>query len=143
MACEVIVDPENNQTANGEIMDLSTLSQNELRRLLTRIEAELRRRNDTARRNLLKRMEKMAAEEGLSLSDLLGASAPAAEPKEAAAKPGRRAANKKEKDKEKVAPVIKYRHPEDAAKGWSGRGRKPQWAIDWINQGKSLEELAV
>lgn len=124
-------------------MDLSTLSQNELRRLLTRIEAELRRRNDTARRNLLKRMEKMAAEEGLSLSELLSASAPAAEPKEAAAKPGRRAAPKKEKDKEKVAPVIRFRSPDDPSKGWSGRGRKPQWAIDWIEQGKSMDELAV
>ena len=124
-------------------MDLSTQSLTELRRLQTRIETELRRRNETARRTLLKRMEKMAAEEGLSLSDLLETGVPAVESKEKAAKPGRRAAVKKEKEKEKAVPVIRFRHPEDADKGWSGRGRKPQWAIDWIGQGKSLDELAV
>ncbi len=120
-------------------MDLSTYTLPDLRRLQARVESEIRRRSDSTRRNLLKRMQKMAADEGLSLDDLLERPAPVAEAKPAAPKRGARAAAKKEKP----APVIKYRNPANTEQGWSGRGRKPQWAIDWIAQGKSLDELAV
>lgn len=119
-------------------MELGNLSLTELRRLQTKVEAEIRRRSDTARRDLLKKMQKLAAEEGLSLSDLLG-SAPAPVEKKPAAKRTRGAAVAKKKE----ASPIKYRHPENPAIGWSGRGRKPQWALDWIAQGKSIEELAA
>ena len=54
-------------------MDLSSLSLSDLRRLQGRVESELRRRTDTTRRALLKKMQKMAADEGLSLDDLLEA----------------------------------------------------------------------
>ncbi|OYZ99628.1 MAG: hypothetical protein B7Y02_19075 [Rhodobacterales bacterium 17-64-5] len=39
--------------------------------------------------------------------------------------------------------VAKYRHPENAAVIWSGRGRKPQWFADHINAGKDPSALAV
>ena len=39
--------------------------------------------------------------------------------------------------------VAKYRHPENAALTWSGRGRKPQWFADHINAGKDPSALAV
>lgn len=120
-------------------MDLSTYTLPDLRRLQARIESEIRRRSDTTRRTLLKRMQKMAADEGLTLDDLLEGAAQPAEPKPAAKKRGARAAAKKEKP----TPVIKYRNPANLEQGWSGRGRKPQWALDWIAQGKSLDELAV
>lgn len=123
---------------NGEIMDLSSYTLPELRRLQARIENEIRRRSDTTRRTLLKRMQKMAADEGLTLDDLLEATAPVAEAKPAA-KRARRAPGKKTKP----ASVVKYRNPANPDQGWSGRGRKPQWALDWIAQGKSLEELAA
>lgn len=119
-------------------MDLSTYSLQDLRRLQTKVESEIRRRSDTTRRNLLKRVQKMAADEGLTLDDLLERPAPVAESKPAPKRGGRAAAKK-----EKPAPVIKYRNPANTDQGWSGRGRKPQWALDWIAQGKSLEELAV
>ncbi|MBN8443311.1 MAG: H-NS histone family protein [Thauera sp.] len=121
-------------------MDLSSLSLTDLRKLQSRVESEIRRRTDTTRRNLIKRMQKMAADEGLSLDDLLDSAAPPPESKQATPKRAPRAMAKAGK---KAAPVIKYRHPEDASKGWSGRGRKPQWAMDWVAQGKSLDELAV
>ena len=44
-------------------MDLSSYTLPELRRLQGKIEAEIRRRSDVTRRNLLKRMLKMAADE--------------------------------------------------------------------------------
>ena len=120
-------------------MDLSTYTLPELRKLQAKIEAEIRRRSDTTRRTLLKRMQKMAADEGLTLDDLLEAApAPAAETKPAAKRAARGTAKKA-----KPAPVVKYRNPANPEQGWSGRGRKPQWALDWIAQGKPLEELAA
>ncbi len=119
-------------------MDLSSLSVAELRRLQTKVETEIRRRSDTAKKDLLKRMQKLAAEHGMSLNEVIGqegekapAAAPAAK-KAAVAKPAKKA---------KPASVIKFRHPENPAIGWTGHGRKPQWVIDWLAQGKELDEL--
>ena len=123
-------------------MDLSTYTLPELRRLQAKVEAEIRRRSDVTRRNLLKRMQKMAADEGLSLDELLVGSAPASTEAKPAAKRGQRAGAKAAKAA-KPAPVIKYRNPANPDQGWSGRGRKPQWVLDWIAQGKPLEELAA
>ncbi|WP_374263862.1 H-NS family nucleoid-associated regulatory protein [Zoogloea sp.] len=117
-------------------MDISSLSLTELRRLQTKVEAEIRRRSDTAKKDLLKRMQKLAAEHGMSLTDVIGqepAEKPAASPKKAAAKPAKKVA--------KPASVIKFRHPENPAVGWTGHGRKPQWVIDWLAQGKALDDL--
>lgn len=120
-------------------MDLSAYSLPELRRLQSKVETEIRRRSESTRRALLKRVQKMAEDEGLSLSDLIEAPA---EPEKAApkAKAGRKPAAAKQ---DKPAPVIKYRNPANPGQGWSGRGRKPQWAIDWLAAGKPLEELAA
>jgi DNA-binding protein H-NS len=123
-------------------MDLSTYTLPELRRLQAKVESEIRRRSDVTRRNLIKRMQKMAADEGLSLDDLLEGSTATSGEEKPVAKRGRRSGAKATKAA-KPAPVIKYRNPANPDQGWSGRGRKPQWALDWIAQGKSLDELAV
>ena len=119
-------------------MDLSTYTLPELRRLQSKVESEIRRRSDVTRRNLIKRMQKMAADEGLSLDDLLEGSTPASAEAKPATKRGRRPGAKTAKAA-KPAPVVKYRNPTNPDQGWSGRGRKPQWALDWIAQGKSLD----
>ncbi|NTV09307.1 MAG: H-NS histone family protein [Zoogloea sp.] len=123
-------------------MDISNLTLTELRRLQTKVETEIRRRSDTAKRDLLKQVQKLAAEHGMSLSDLISRNEPAAAAKpvverKASAKPGRKPGAKK------AASVIKYRHPENPAIGWTGHGRKPQWVNDWLAQGKPLEELSA
>ncbi len=118
-------------------MDLGKMSLVELRRLQSKVEAEIRRRSESARRDLLKKMQKMAAEEGLSLDDLLDKKAPTEK------KSTRKHATRKTAVKKTGGLPAKYRHPENAAIGWSGRGRKPQWVLDWVAQGKSLTELAV
>ena len=123
-------------------MDLSTYTLPELRRLQSKVESEIRRRSDVTRRNLIKRMQKMAADEGLSLDDLLEGSTPASAEAKPATKRGRRPGTKTAKAA-KPAPVVKYGNPTNPDQGWSGRGRKPQWALDWIAQGKSLDELAA
>ena len=117
-------------------MELAKLSLTELRRLQSRVETEIRRRSDSARRDLLKKVQKMAAEEGLSLSDLLGSASSTGEEKQPLTKRKAKAAVKKN-----GSSAAKYRHPENPAVGWSGRGRKPRWVIDWLAQDKPLAEL--
>jgi len=103
---------QNATPKDNTAMDISTLSLAELRRLQTKVETEIRRRSDTAKKDLLKRMQKLAAEHGMSLTDVIGGqeatekAAPA--PKKAAAKPAAKKAAK-------PASVIKFRHPENAA----------------------------
>lgn len=116
-------------------MELAKMSLTELRRLQSKVETEIRRRSDSTRRDLLKKMQKMAAEEGLSLSDLLPKGA-AAEEKSVPNKRKTKTAGKKT-----GAAPVKYRNPANPAIGWSGRGRKPQWVIDWLAQNKPLAEL--
>ena len=122
-------------------MDISTLSLTELRRLQNKVEAEIRRRSDSARKDLLKRMQKMAAEHGLSLDDVLGPDAGEKPAPAAAAAAPKKAPKAKKAATAKPASVIKFRHPENPAIGWTGHGRKPQWVIDWLAQGKALDEL--
>jgi DNA-binding protein H-NS len=117
-------------------MDLNTMSLSELRRLQSRVNGEIQRRNDTARRNFLKKVRKMAAEDGLSLSEVIG-DITQAETRET--QPRKRKAKATEKKSGKLP--IKYHHPERPGTGWSGHGRRPQWVIDWLAQGKPLEAL--
>ena len=119
-------------------MDLSSYSLPELRRLQSKIETEIRRRSDTTRRALLKQVQKMAAEQGLTLDDLLENPAPVVEAKPAKATKAKPAAKAV-----KAPSVIKYRNPANPDQGWSGHGRRPQWVLSWLAQGKALEELAA
>ncbi len=123
-------------------MELSEYSLVELRRLKSRIEAEIQRQSTAARRNLLKQIKKMAAEEGLSLTDVM-ADASESEPRKEAS-PKRRAKRiTAKKTGVAAAKALRYRHPENPRIGWSGRGRKPGWVIDWLAQNKPLEALEV
>lgn len=115
-------------------MELSKLSVTELKRLKTRVDAEIARRDDTTRKTLLKKVQKLASEAGVSLNDLLGSKASASParkaPKKAAGAP-----------RGKVKP--KYRNPNDANQTWTGRGRKPQWVAAWLSNGKPLDGLLI
>ncbi len=45
------------------------------------------------------------------------------------------------KGKAPVAP--KYRHPENPELTWSGRGRKPNWFVAALEQGKTPEDMLI
>ena len=74
-------------------------------------------------------MQRLAADHGMTLDEVVGKKA-AGEPKRRVAGVLRGAAGKAGRKTGKVAP--KYRHPEMADIGWTGRGRKPLWVRDWI-----------
>jgi DNA-binding protein H-NS len=39
--------------------------------------------------------------------------------------------------------AAEYRHPENPALTWSGRGRKPQWFVEALEAGKTASDLAI
>lgn len=41
------------------------------------------------------------------------------------------------------ARVVRFRHPDDDAKVWGGRGRKPAWVREWQAAGGTLDDLRV
>lgn len=120
-------------------MELTKLSVTELKRLKSRIDAEIARRTDHTRRDLLKKIQKMTAEAGLSITDVLGEKSAAAAPKGKRAVAAKKATPKGSKGK--VAP--KYRDPANGAQTWTGRGRKPQWVASWLAEGKALDDLLI
>ncbi|MDD5034364.1 MAG: H-NS histone family protein [Methylococcaceae bacterium] len=39
--------------------------------------------------------------------------------------------------------AVKYQNPANPANKWTGRGMKPKWLRELVEQGRSLEEFAV
>lgn len=100
-------------------IDLETLSREELQKLIADAQKALKS-VDARRRAEAKRAAEMAAKEyGFSLDEVMEAGAKGS----------------------KGAP--KYANPEDPSQTWTGRGRKPNWVIEAISAGKSMDELAL
>jgi len=108
------------------MIDLETMPLPELRTLRVQIEAEIRRRGSATQR-LIKRVQKLAADQGLSLNELLTVAGGADEAPTVS----------------RSGTAIKYRNPVNPAQGWTGHGRKPGWVIDYLANGGSLDKLAV
>ena len=103
-------------------MDLSKYSSEELRQLRSDIDAELKSRRREDAKMAQKELKSVAEKYGFSLNELVSG---------APAKQGRRSG------------TVRFRHPEDPSKVWSGRGRKPVWIKEWEGNGRSLEKLRV
>lgn len=108
------------------MIDLETMPLPELRTLRAQIEAEIRRRGSATQR-LIRRVQKLAADQGLSLNELLTVAG------NADAIPS----------VSRAGTSIKYRNPVNPAQGWTGHGRKPSWVIDYLANGGTLDKLAV
>ena len=67
------------------------------------------------------KVEALARELGYSLAELVGTETKAS----------------------RAPAVAKYRHPENPALTWSGRGRKPQWFVEALGSGKTASDLAI
>jgi DNA-binding protein H-NS len=52
-------------------------------------------------------------------------------------------AGKKARATKGITVAAQYCNPADPSKTWAGRGRKPQWVTDALNNGKKLEDLRV
>jgi DNA-binding protein H-NS len=105
------------------MQDLSHYSLSQLRTLEVQIVEELKKRHFLGVSQAREQILHIARGAGLSVEELLAGKGPK-EPKS-----GSREA--------------KFRHPDDASKQWSGRGRQPSWLKDWLAAGKSLDDTKV
>ena len=104
-------------------MDLSTLTDVELRDLQQQIPGELKRREAQDKVKILNDARAFVKARGYALEDLLG---------------------KEVKAKGPTGKVkVKYRHPKNAALEWTGRGRQPKWVGEWLAAGGTLDALRV
>lgn len=100
---------------------LEAMSLKELRQLQKDLGKAISTYEDRHKSEARIKLEAFAKEMGYTLAELIGVSTKATR-----------------------APAgAKYRHPENTALTWSGRGRRPQWFADHISSGKDQSNLAV
>jgi DNA-binding protein H-NS len=105
-------------------LDLSELSLKELKQLKKDVAYAITNFESKRRREAIAELEAKAKEMGFaSLSKLIG--------------------NKPAKRDTKRPVTPKYRHPEDTALQWSGRGRKPAWFHAALNAGISEKDMLI
>jgi DNA-binding protein H-NS len=101
--------------------NLEAMSLKELRQLQKDLAKAVSTYEDRHKAEARAKLEAIAKEMGYSLAELVGT----------------------EMKSSRAPTAAKYRHPENAAVTWSGRGRKPHWFGDHINAGKDPSALAV
>lgn len=104
-------------------MDLQALSLSDLYDLQDQLNDEISHRQSLERAGVMKEVRELMAKYGLSVEDLT------------------KKGSMKASDKKPVA--AKYQHPADASLTWTGRGRKPLWVQAHLDNGGSLEQLAI
>jgi DNA-binding protein H-NS len=102
-------------------IDLASLSLTELKKLEKDVAKAIATYEERQKAEARAEAEAIAKKFGFALSELIdGASS-----------------------RKKAAPEPKYRHPENPAVTWSGRGRKPGWITEGLAAGKTLEDFAI
>ena len=102
-------------------MDLSNMSVGDLRNLQDKIKQEMKKREHQEVAKAREQILAIAQSVGVPLKELIGN--------------GIRA---------KTGTVaVRYRHPDNSAQKWTGRGRQPKWVKEWVDGGKSLDQLRV
>ena len=103
-------------------MDLSKYTPDELQWLKKDIDKELASRRKTDVKKAQKELKAVAERYGFTVNELVSGQAAGT------------AQTKKE---------VRFSHPGDSNKTWSGRGRKPVWVKEWEASGRAVEELRV
>jgi DNA-binding protein H-NS len=101
--------------------DLEALSLSELKKMQKDVAKAIATFEDRQKAEVRAKVEALARDLGYSLAELVGS----------------------ETKSSRAPAAAKYRHPENAALTWSGRGRKPQWFVEALAAGKAAEELAI
>ena len=101
--------------------NLEAMSLKELRQMQKDLAKAISTYEDRHKAEARTKLEAIAKEMGYALADLIGVEVKA----------------------NRAPAAAKYRHPENAALTWSGRGRKPQWLAAHIDAGKDPSDLAV
>lgn len=102
-------------------MNLATLTMAQLRDLQAKVQQELSGRERDDLNKAREQIRMIAQQAGIPLKQLMLEDVPARSSKVA----------------------VRYRHPDNAAEQWTGRGRQPQWVKNWLASGKSIDLLRV
>ena len=100
-------------------IDLTKLSQEELKALAQDIEVEVVGRREAERSRVLSQMRELAGSLGMTLEDFVRG------------------------EKRGAVVTAKYRNPDNPGLTWSGRGKRPAWVNEALASGKTLEDLAA
>ena len=101
--------------------DLEALSLNELKKIQKDLAKAISTFEDRQKAEARAKVEVLARDLGYSLAELVGT----------------------ETKSSRAPAAAKYRHPENPALTWSGRGRKPQWFVEALKAGKTANDLAI
>ena len=102
-------------------MDLSNLSATDLRNLQEQVKRELKKRESHDLQKAKDEILAIAQRVGLPLKELI-------------------ATNSRGKGGTVAA---RFRNPGDSGQQWTGRGRQPKWVKDWLDSGKSIDDLRI
>ena len=103
-------------------IDLKELDLDELKSLQKQVAKAIGDFEQRKRDEAVAAARAVASEHGFKLEDLMGDGTT-------------------KKSKTKAAP--KYAHPENPELTWTGRGRKPVWIVEYLEAGKSLDDLLI
>jgi DNA-binding protein H-NS len=103
------------------MMDLSNMSVGDLRNLQEQIKQEMKQREHQEVSKAREQILAIAQSVGMPLKDLMTAA----------------------KVSKQGTVAVRFRHPDNAAQQWTGRGRQPKWVKEWVEGGKSIDKLRV
>ena len=99
---------------------LETMSLSDLKKLKKDVDKAINTYEERQKAELASELDAIAREKGFTLSELSATSR-----------------------KRKTTAAPKYRHPENPSITWSGRGRRPKWIVEALDNGKSLDDLRI
>jgi DNA-binding protein H-NS len=103
--------------------DISHLSEEELAELISNASKQLSQKQQQKRSETIAEIKQLAASIGVSI-ELVDA--------------GQKASARKGS---KVS--IKYRDPANSSNAWTGRGMKPRWLANYLEEGRAIEEFLI
>jgi DNA-binding protein H-NS len=109
-------------------IDLTGYNLAELKGLQLDIEKAVKERQQGDVKQAREQILKIAQDLGVSVDELLAGNA---------GKPG------KAKGGSGFKVAAQYQNPADKSQRWSGRGRKPQWVLNMIENGGTLQDLKI
>ncbi len=100
------------------VNDLLTVSSKELLDFQVKLDDAIEKRKSQDKSAIFDKMVLLATESGFSLNELFDKSI-------------------------KKIPTVKFRNPNDLNQVWAGRGRKPNWLLEELEAGKSLDDFKI
>ncbi|MBC7140183.1 MAG: H-NS histone family protein [Defluviimonas sp.] len=101
--------------------DFEALSLSELKKMHKDVAKAISTFEDRQKTDARAKVEAFARDLGYSLAELVGT----------------------ETKTTRAPAAAKFRHPENPALTWSGRGRKPQWFVEALAAGNTASDLAI